>query len=459
MPKIQTSCPNCNQPIIAEIYQVVDVKQDPRLKELLLAGALNLAQCPICGFQGQIPVPLVYHDGEKELLLTFTPPDANKTIEEKESALAPLLKQVTENLAPEDRKGYLFQPKAMLTMNNLVKNVLLGDGITEEMIQEQQDQMRLLEKFLSVEGEQLIKEVRENQEKVDRDFFGLFAEIAQHIVASRDEESIQKIKNLQDVLMEETEIGREIKAEADEIKEATQSLEALGNNLTRASLLELILAAPNQERVKAFAGLVRPAMDYEFFQLFTEKIENADDEKRKGMIEKRNLLLKITQEIDKQLDERVAESKKIIEEILNSESLEEALIQNIRNIDQFFIQVVSMELNAAKESKDAEREEKIRELLQIIQKMTAPPELEIIEAMLNVSEDADKLDNVIDEIDDQIMPRVMDYLTSLVSSYDEQIASNQNEAIDQMKENQEKLKKVFNTLLRKSMEQKMKGEQ
>ena len=120
MPKIQTSCPNCQQPIVADIHQVIDVKQDPRLKDILLSGGLNLAQCQVCGFQGQIPVPLVYHDGEKELLLTFSPPDAKKTMEEKESALAPLLKRVTDSLTPEERKGYLFQPKAMLTMNTIL---------------------------------------------------------------------------------------------------------------------------------------------------------------------------------------------------------------------------------------------------------------------------------------------------------------------------------------------------
>ena len=66
-------------------------------------------------------------------------------MEEKEAALAPLLKQIIDNLEPKDRKGYLFQPQAMLTMNNLVKNVLLADGITEEMIQDQQEKMKLLD--------------------------------------------------------------------------------------------------------------------------------------------------------------------------------------------------------------------------------------------------------------------------------------------------------------------------
>ncbi len=67
MPKIQTSCPNCQQPIIAEIQQVIDVGRNPQAKDLILSGELNMALCQVCGFQGQLPVPVVYHDAEKEL--------------------------------------------------------------------------------------------------------------------------------------------------------------------------------------------------------------------------------------------------------------------------------------------------------------------------------------------------------------------------------------------------------
>jgi len=458
MPKIQTSCPNCKQPLVAEIFQVVDVKLNPRLKELLLAGGLNFAQCQICGFQGQLPVPLVYHDGDKELLLTFSPPDPAKTMEEKESALAPLLKQVTDNLAPEARKGYLFQPKAMLTMNNLVKNVLLADGITEEMLQAQQEKMRLLEKIFMVEGEQLIQEIRNNQEKIDREFFALFAEIAQQVTANRDQDTIEKIKLVQEALMEETEVGRSIKTEAEEIKSATKSLEALGNNLSRTSLLELVLSAPNHERVKAYAGLVRPAMDYEFFKLFTEKIENSESEQRKEMVERRNLLLKITQEIDDQLNERVLEAKGLLERILESESIEDALMQNSSKIDQIFIQAVSSELKSVKEKQDGEREEKLEVLLQSIQKLTTPPELEVVEALLRVAEDEGKTNELIAELNEQLLARVIEYLTAIISNYDEQISSAAPDDLEQLKETYGKLKQVFNSLLRRSMQQKMEGE-
>jgi hypothetical protein len=458
MPKIQTSCPNCQQPLVAEIFQVIDVKQEPRLKDLLLAGGLNIAQCAVCGFQGQLPVPLVYHDGEKQLLLTFSPPDTNKTMEEKESSLAPLLKQVTESLAPEERKGYLFQPQAMLTMNNLVKNVLQADGITEEMIQAQQEKIKILDQLFQAKDEILEKEIKDNQDKIDREFFALFADIAQQIIAGGDEESIKKIQEIQDALMDKTEVGRAIKAEAEDINTATQALEALGENLTRSSLLELIISAPTLDRVKAYAGLVRPAMDYEFFTLFTERIEKSESDERQVLVEKRNLLLKVTEDIDKKLEERLTAAKENLEIILDHESLEQAVANHIGKIDQLFLQAASVELSAAVQNNDKEREEKLGQLLQIIQRLSAPPELEVVEALLGVADEEDKVNEIIDNLDEANLSRVVDYLTSIISRFEDQSSTAPPDEQEQIKETQEKLQNIFNILLRKSMDLKMKGD-
>ena len=456
MARIQTSCPNCGQPMVAEIFQVVDVDKDPQLKEILMSGGLNFAQCQACGFQGQLPVPLVYHDKEKELLLTFSPPEANKTMEEKEAALAPLLKQVIDILEPQDKKGYIFQPQAMLTMNNLVKNVLLADGITEEMIQDQQEKMKLLDTLFNQDGEELKKTVIDNNENIDREFFAIFAEIAQRIIASRDEKSIEKIRVVQDILMAESDIGKEILAETQEIQEATQSLEALGENLTRESLIELVINAPNLERVKAFAGLVRPAMDYEFFQNFTEKIEASAENERKDMVEKRNLILKVTQEIDEQLQQKLVDAVEVINRIIESESIEDGLMQNIGLVDQLFVQALSGEINLAEEKKNEERKTKLIELFQIIQELTTPPELKKVEELVAIADDKEKLDGAMEEIVPELLEKVIGYLTSIISNYEEQAAQGEAENLDQLNESLDKLKSVFNELLRKSMEKKMK---
>lgn len=456
MARIQTSCPNCGQPLTAEIFQVIEANKEIQLKEVLLAGGLNFAQCQVCGFQGQLPVPLVYHDKEKELLLTFSPPDISKTMQEKEAALAPLLKKVIDNLEPKERKGYLFQPQSMLTMNNLVKNVLLADGITEEMIQDQQEIMKLLDMLFKQDGETLKKTIVENNEKIDRKFFAMFAEIAQRIIASRDEQSIAKIKLVQDVLMAETDLGKEILKETQEIQEATRTLEALGENLTRGALLELIIKAPNLERVKALTGLVRPAMDYEFFQTFTERIEATAEKDRKEMIEKRNLILKVTQEIDEQLKQKAAGALEIINRIIENESIEESLMQNIGLVDQFFVQALSEEINLAEEGKEEERKAKLIKLFQIIQELTTPPELKKVEELVAISEDNNKLEAVLNEMEPDLSEKVISYLTSIITNYEEQATQEEGENLEQENETLSKLKKVFNELLRKSMESKMK---
>jgi hypothetical protein len=457
MPKIQTSCPQCKGPIIADVFQVIDVSKNPDLKELLLAGGLNIVRCPVCGFQGQLPVPMVYHDAEKELLLTFTPPDLTKTMEEKESSLAPLLKTVIDNLKPEERKGYLFQPQAMLTMNNLVKNVLLGDGITEEMIQEQQEKLRLLDQLFTKDGDQLKKAIQENDQKIDREFFSLFAEIAQRILAANDEKSIKRIQEIQNFLLNETEIGREINRETQEIQEARKSLEALGQNLTRESLLELVVKAPSMERIRALAGLVRPAMDYEFFQKFTEKIERTADEIRNQLVEKRNQLLKFTQEIDSRLAERINEKRTIVEKIIASGDPKQELIRQLSEVDQFFLQALSAELEMAEKDKNEDKKARLESLLNNIKEITTPPELELMNSLLEVADDPEKLAKALDEDDSLVNSQLIDYMTAIISQYNERIQGENEEQRKELEDQLEKIKKAYNAVLKKAMKLKMEG--
>jgi len=455
MPKIQTNCPNCKQPIITEIQQVIDVGNNPGLKEPLLSGGINFAKCQVCGFQGQISVPIVYHDAGKELLYTFSPPDANKTMEEKETALAPLLKKIIDNLTPEERKGYLFQPQAMLSMESLVKNVLLKDGITEEMIQDQQKKIKLLDTLFNQEVDQLTDTVKKNNEEIDREFFAIFAEIAQKIVASQDEKSIKKIQAIQDVLMAETDIGKEIFAETKEIQAASQSLEALGKNLTRGSLLELIISAPSKERVKAITSLARPAMDYEFFQMFTERIEKSAEDIRKNLIEKRNMMLKITQEIDQQVQDRLNNAVEQINLLLKMEPLEEAILQNLDKIDQFFIQALSAELERATTEKQNERKEKLELLLHKIQEISTPVEMKIVEQLMTIADNEEELNNLLEEMEDQISSQLVDYLSSIINNFGGQITAAEEKDKKDLEKTLNQLNTVYKAILRKTMKMKL----
>jgi hypothetical protein len=452
MTKIQTQCPNCQQPMLADLVQIVDVRENPELKQQLLGNGVNIGQCQVCGFQGQIPVPLVYHDPDKELLLTFTPPNMGNSLEEKESVLGPLLSKVMDSLPPQDRKAYLFEPKSMLTMKNLIKNVLEGEGITEEMIEGQQKKMQLLEQLLGLDGEKLVKEIQDNEEIIDQEFFAIFSEIAQRVVATQDQEMVQRITDVQEKLLQETEIGKEIDQERREIEAARSSLENLGERLNRSTLLDLVVTAPGESRVKALASMVRPLMDYTFFQNFTELIEQTDGGQRQDLIEKRNYLLKLTQDLDKAVNERLENARKVIDDIIKADDLEQAVQKALQNIDDFFVQALSQEIQNSANEPGSERTLKLEKLMTYIEELSTPPELKLVDQLLQTAGNQQELNEKIKELREQIDSEFINYLTAIMNSYEERISETAGDEKNKLEENYQLLKNVYNAVLRYSME-------
>jgi predicted nucleic-acid-binding Zn-ribbon protein len=101
MPQTQTSCPRCRQPVIADITQLFDTNQDPTAKQKLLSGSFNVIQCQSCGYTGNLNSPIVYHDSEKELLLTYFPSELGLPANEQEKLIGPLIKQAMDRLPAE----------------------------------------------------------------------------------------------------------------------------------------------------------------------------------------------------------------------------------------------------------------------------------------------------------------------------------------------------------------------
>jgi hypothetical protein len=60
---------------MADVQQLFDAGEDPSAKSRLLSGMANFVQCGVCGYQGALATPIIYHDPEKELLLTHVPPE------------------------------------------------------------------------------------------------------------------------------------------------------------------------------------------------------------------------------------------------------------------------------------------------------------------------------------------------------------------------------------------------
>ena len=123
----QLTCPQCRTPFATSVIQVIDVDQYPQLKEMLLAGQLNVAQCPACGWAGQVGTPLVYHDSAHELFMVFLPPELGLGHLEEQQLIGRLTRAVVENTPQEKRKGYLLQPpmQMMRTQPTTVPGMML----------------------------------------------------------------------------------------------------------------------------------------------------------------------------------------------------------------------------------------------------------------------------------------------------------------------------------------------
>jgi hypothetical protein len=390
MPQTRTSCPRCRQPVLAEINQLFDVNADPEAKKRFLSGQFNLIHCPNCGYEGQVATPIVFHDPAKELLLTYFPPELGMPLNEQERMIGPLITQVTKNLLPEKRKGYLFRPQAILTMQGLMERVLEGEGITREMVQAQQQRLNLLQRLVSASSDEARAEIIKQEENlIDESFFALSNQLLEASIANQDEQSARALADLQKKLLETTAIGKNIQSQAKETEAAIKSLqEASKKGLTREKLLDLLVEAPSETRLATLVSLARNGLDYTFFELLTKRIEKATGEKQQSLNQLREKLLKLTQEIDAELKKRTEVATQKLETLLNAKDIKEATTKMMPEINDFFLEALTSELEAARNKGDLERSTKLQEVKGNIQEASAPPpEIELIQELLDAPND------------------------------------------------------------------------
>jgi hypothetical protein len=435
------NCPNCRQPISAEITQLFDMNADPNAKQILLSGAFNLAQCPHCGYQGSLAAPLVYHDPEKELLLTFVPAELGLPRDEQERLLGSLINRVVNQLPQEKRKGYLLRPVAVLTMQGLVERVLEADGITKEMLQDQQKRINLIQRLLTASDDALEAIVEEEQALMDSTFFSLFQQLAQVSAASGDEGSVVRLAELQQKLLPMTEFGKQLQEQSAEVEAAMDALRQAGRDLTREKLLDLLVDAPNETRLGALVSLTRSGLDYEFFQILSERIEQAPEDHKEQLKELRATILEMTSAIDQQVEQRRQQAHKNLELLLGAPDLRQATLQNLRAIDDYFVEAVHSELEVARKNGDLEKSSKLNEILQTLEEANKQPELELIEELLSI-EDDEAVRARLTEMEAEITPEFMELLMGLVQQ------TQSGEAPDLA----ERIQKIYRMALRMSME-------
>lgn len=450
MPRIQTSCPRCRQPVVADVQQLFDMNTDPTAKQRLLSRSTNMTHCQSCGYEGLIATPVVYHDPEKELLITFFPPEMGLAVNEQEKQIGPLINQVVNALPAEKRKGYLFQPQTMFTYQTLIDRILEADGITKEMLEAQQKRVGLIQRLITTpKSEDRVNIIHQENSLIDGNFFAILSTLIESSITQGDDKASQLLAAIQKELLEETEIGRELLAQNQEAQKAVKALqEASKEGLTRERLLAILSEVKSDSALTTVVSLTRNGMDYQFFQSLTERIEKETGKKKQQFTELREKLLKITREIDLEMKKHMDEAQKLLNSILSEANLEEAVKKHLPELDEFFTQAIRTEFDQANQAGDLARIEKIQKVTSIIEKESAPPpEVELIQKILDAKDEAAQR-KVLEENAGMVTDELLQAMNSIIA---------EGQARNQSPELLQALQGVYKLALRFNMEKNLRS--
>ena len=453
MPKSQVKCPRCHQPAIVDIEQLFDVTSDPQAKQRLLTGSSNLINCQACGYSGMVATPIIYHDNEKELLFSFFPPELNTPLNEQEKIIGPLINKVVNALPPEKRKAYLFSPKSFLSFESMIESILGADGITPEMIKAQQSKASLIEKLLTATSDDTLKSlIKEESSLIDAEFFALFSRLMESALASQQEEIAKKFDKIQQLLLEETDYGKKIAEQSNEIQEAVKTLQAAGKDLTRDKLIDIFLEAPTDTRLSVLVSYTRQGLDYQFFQLLTNRIDNEKPENRGKLETLRSKLLEITKEIDRQIEQEQKKSEELLKEIIESKDISESVTSHLGEISDSFIQLLNVSAKKASDANDQALLDKYNMVIAELQKYsTPPPEYALLQELID-ADDEKSIDKLLADHADKINDEFLQLVSGIVARTESETESSQ---LSQDEETLKKIKLIYRKILLQSMKKNM----
>ncbi|MEE1350799.1 MAG: CpXC domain-containing protein [Clostridia bacterium] len=71
--KQSVKCPKCSQMSDVTVWSSITASDSEDLKGELLSGKLNMFSCPSCEYKALMPHPMLYHDEQRKLMISFSP--------------------------------------------------------------------------------------------------------------------------------------------------------------------------------------------------------------------------------------------------------------------------------------------------------------------------------------------------------------------------------------------------
>ncbi len=409
-------CPNCNASFVVQVHSIIDVGQDPELKEQFLRGEINRARCPECGAGGMLSAPLVYHDPAKELLISYVPAELGLSAEEQERTVGSLVNAVMDAVPPEQRKGYFFQPKIALTYNGLMETILEAEGYSREMLEQQRRWLDLIGELLEAQEDEaaFLKLVEEHRDDLTYEFYLMLSQLVEIEGEQLTEGAENPLATLRDKLLEHA---------------APTVPPMSGGSADANELIDLLLGIEDDEAWERTVLQLLPRLDYGFFQTLTERMEaegaeNAEAAEQLGRLRQR--LLDLLDRQSQQLRQAEDEASLLIMELLEADDLTAAVQEHADELDEIFFLVLARLQETAAQRNNTRRAERLMRLLEAareVREQGLPPEMRLVSRLLR-AEYPDESNRVLEEN----RGLLNDELLALYDRYVEQVAKATDEA-------------------------------
>ncbi len=383
---IAITCPNCRTNFQTPVFQLVDVGQQPELKQALLSGRLNVAVCPKCGAGGLLATPLVYHDPAKRLFFSLFPQEVQAKPEEQERFVGALQGIVMQGLPADQPKGYLLNPRRFITLTSMLDAILEAEGISKEALQAQRQRSELLGRLLQADQDEVqVKQlVEDNRAALDYEFFITLAAYIDAAEAEGDTESLARFTALRDRLLELTGFDGQLPGTAEpNVDEAVDGL-----------------LSADEPKLRELIAEYRDVIDYEFYEAITARAEAARAEGSSAEAERiearRALILETTERMDQEAQQLFEGAAQTLREVLHAPDLRQALTERREQLSEAFLLVIAANKDAAQRSNQPDIVARLDEIerlaVEVVQESLSPEE-RFIGQLLNAEEpkDATKL--------------------------------------------------------------------
>lgn len=435
----QLTCPNCQTPYTAEIHQVIDTDETPQLKQQLLAGQLNVAVCPNCGAGGQMMTPMLFHDAQHEMFIVFMPQELNMGQMEREQLIGQMARQVMDSMPSEKRRAYMLQPQTVLTMQSFMEKVLETEGVTKEMIQQQQKQLELLQTLIKADKDVADYLIKERMSEIDETFFAMLQQYIDAAAQAQDNKQLVAMTNLRVRLMTQTKVGQEIERQQIALHGLSREAKAQ-NSLSPELLLKHLLKHLGDEKIEmALVRAGQQALNYHFFQLMTGEIEAKEQAGEKTAVQQmtamRERLLEVYDEIQAQSKRMLNEAEGTLQAILTAEDKPAAIQSRMNEIDDAFMYLLSMRIAQADQDGRTAEIQALNEIHELILKAAEsqyPPEILLLNQLMEAPTPDDQ-QKVLDENQALLSADLVGMVDAVMQQFEEAGQNEVNGRLSQIK--------------------------